>query len=636
MGRKRVVTSRPTRDGCKTCRYIFPTSLSSALHIDIYSYSLRRIKCDETRPRCSKCTSSGRECDFGVRLVSGSSSRVLLPAPDRQHPRGSNVSTPMIGQSPNTPEWTCISSFASAEDRRAYDFFLDVSFEEIGSTSPSGNDWLRVALQHCTLEPIFHAIAAVGKAHGSICRVSHFTLVRMERPSEIHAAMVHYDKAVSSLQKYIDDVVKSRAAIEPVLIACLLLTCYEVLLDRKWTAFGHYRLGRAIAEQKLSITSDRNMTKRYTSSTVTQLAAAFNSLGRGSEHYMTEFEKASKCPSLTQPCVPGSLPVRFTSFIEADVHLKAIIRLGDAVRNEMLELAQTRIKNVYGDSLNNTAVLFCLAHCLSRSIEIGAVLQHRLQEVIRAHGRWLHMLQKCISQHDPNHDQILLLTQIRHFASWLVISTCQETRETAVDRFEHDFTRILEMAEMYFRHVSGRPLPPRPSHLRYAVGLSFEGGILPALHLIACKSRSSVIRRRAVEMLVTADRQEGTCYSGVIGLIVASAAELEENKARNLQGASMPATCDITCDEIPEEARFADSVIEGERGSPPKFKLVCARYTHAHDEQIEVVEYDGEGLPLDLHLAGVRVFDCAKSPGNVFVVAPSRSENTILMPSAMV
>lgn len=454
----------------------------------------------------------------------------------------------------------------------------------------------------------------------------------MERPSEIHTAMVHYDKAVSSLQRYIDEVVKNRAAIEPVLIACLLLTCYEVLLDRKWTAFGHYRLGRAIAEQKLSITTDGNGTKKYTTSTVTQLAAAFNSLGRGSVHYMTEFEKASRTPSLTQPCIPGSLPVRFTSFIEADVHLKAIIRLGEKVRNEMLELAQARIKSLYGNSLDTT-VLFCLAHCLSRSIEIGAVLQHRLQEVVRAHGRWLHMLQKCISQHDPNHDQILLLTQIRHFASWLVISTCRETRETAVDRFEHDFTRILDMAEMYFLHVSGRPLPPRPSHLRYAVGLSFEGGILPALHLIACKSRSSAIRRRAVEMLVTADRQEGTCYSGIIGLIVGSAAELEEEKVRNLQGASMPATSDFTCDQVPEEARFADSVIEGGPGTPPKFKLVCARYTHSHDEQIEVVEYDGEGLPLDLHLAGVRVFDCAKSPGSASVVVPSRSENTVLIPS---
>jgi hypothetical protein len=278
----------------------------------------------------------------------------------------------------------------------------------------------------------------------------------------------------------------------------------------------------------------------------------------------------------------------------------------------MIGLAQARIKSLYGETLD-TAVSFCLAHCLSRSIGIGTVLQHRLKEVVHAHTHWLHMLQMCISQQDQKHDQISLLTQIRYFASWLVISTCRETREVAVDRFERDFVRILDMAEMYFRHLSPQPLPTRPSHLRYAVGLSFEGGLLLALHLIACKSRSSAIRRRAAEILVSADRQEGTCYSGIIGLIVGSAAELEEEQARKLQGNPMPTTCSFTCDQIPEEARFADSVIEGRPGSPPKHKLVCARYTHDRDGQIEVMEYDGEGLPLDLRFVGARVFDLAQA-----------------------
>lgn len=544
--------------------------------------------------------------------MSGSCSRTLLPAPARRRPLSSNDSSSLIGRSPNTPEWTCISSFATEEDRRAYDYFLHRSFDEIGSTSPSGSDWLRIALQHSAVKPIFHAIAAVGKAHGSIRRVSHFTLVRLEQASDIHAAMYHYGKAVSALQNYIDDIVENQAAVEPVLISCLLLTCFEVLIDRKWTAFKHYRLGRAIAEQRTSITSDSSESRPSPSSTVQQLAAAFNSLGRGGEYYLKEFEKANRSPSSIQPCVPGTWPTAFTSFIEADVHLKEIVKLGDEVRNEMIQLAQARIKSLYGDTLD-TAVSFCLAHCLSRSIAVGTALQYRLQEVVHAHTRWLRMLQMCISQHGPNHDQISLLTQIRYFASWLIMSTCRETREVAVDRFERDFVRILDMAEMYLRHLSPQPLPTRPSHLRYAVGLSFEGGLLPALHLIACKSRSTAIRRRAAEILVSADRQEGTCYSGIIGLIVGSAAELEEDMARKLQSDLMPATHNFTCEQIPEAARFADSVIEGGPGSPPKHKLVCARYTHDRDEQIEIMEYDGEGLPLDLHFVCTRVFDFAQA-----------------------
>jgi hypothetical protein len=137
--------------------------------------------------------------------------------------------------------------------------------------------------------------------------------------------------------------------------------------------------------------------------------------------------------------------------------------------------------------------------------------------------------------------------------------------------------------------------------------------MLQALHLIACKSRSSVIRRRAARILVEADRQEGTCYSGIIGLIVGSAADLEEEKTRKMQIEQVPATSHFTCDQIPEEARFADSVIEGGPGSPPKHKLVCARYTHDRDGQVEVMEYDGEGLPLSLKFVGARVFDFAQA-----------------------
>jgi hypothetical protein len=436
--------------------------------------------------------------------------------------------------------------------------------------------------------------------------------VRLEQASDIHTAMYHYGKAVSALQKYIDDVMESQAAVEPVLIACLLLTCYEVLIDRKWTAFKHYRLGRAIAEQRTSIAFEGNGARKRPTSTVQQLAAAFNSLGRGGEYYLKEFEKANSSPSSIQPCIPGTLPTTFTSFIEADVHLKTIVKLGEEVRNEMISLAQARIKTVYGEKLD-TAVSFCLAHCLSRSIAVDTALNHRLQEVVRAHTRWLYMLQACILQQGTSRNQISLLTQIRYFASWLVISTCRETKEVAVDRFEHDFVRILDMAEMYFRYLSPQPLPTRPSHLRYAVGLSFEGGMLQALHLIACKSRSSVIRRRAARILVEADRQEGTCYSGIIGLIVGSAADLEEEKTRKMQIEQVPATSNFTCDQIPEEARFADSVIEGGPGSPPKHKLVCARYTHDRDGQVEVMEYDGEGLPLSLKFVGARVFDFAQA-----------------------
>lgn len=612
MARKRVVTSKPTRNGCKTCRYVWSIYFTPLLHALTSVNSLRKVKCDETQPNCLKCSSVGRECDYGVRVISGTSSRALLPAPHLNPGLGKCPprSTPLRSLSPRTPVWTSISSFATAEDKSAYDFFLNVSLNEIGATSPSGDEWIRIALQHSALKPIFHAIAAVGKAHASQCRVSHLTLVRLVQPADLNAAMNHYSKAVSALRLYIDDIASKQAPMEPLLIACLLLTCYEVLIDRKGTASRHYRLGRRIFERSLGATTDVLRTRSSSTSTTKQIAAAFMSLGRGGEYYWKEYEKADNGPQSIRPYIPGMPPTAYTSFVEADVHLEAIVRFGEEVRDEMVQLAQARIKSVHGESLD-LAVSFCLANCLSRSIDLPFHLQNRLQEVKSAHLRWLRMLQKSIPQQGQTGDKILLLTQIRYFASWLVISTCRETREVAIDRFEHDFIRVLDMAETYFREMSGQPLPMRPSEMREAVGLSFEGGILPALHLIACKSRSSAIRRRATRLLITADRQEGTCHSGVIGHIVGCAADLEEGRTRLLQGDKSPVSSDYTCDQIPEEARFADSVIKGESGLPPSFELVCARYLHDHGEKIEVTEYCGKGLSLKVRFLGVKVFDFA-------------------------
>lgn len=566
-------------------------------------HSVRRVKCDEARPQCKRCSSSGRECDYGVRLLSpdsSHSSRILLPRS-------------LTRLSPNTPDLSSILSFASPEDRRAYDHFLNVSLDEIGSTSPTGDAWIRIAIQHSNVKHVFYAISAVGLAHASVRRVSHFTLVRLVQTADLEAAMRQYGKAVSALQSYVTEVVKGRAAVEPVLLACMLLVCYEVLIDQKGTTAGHYRLGRKILDQSMEASSRQGSTAS-SKETLKHLAAALKSHGRGGDCYWSEYEKAIAGSPSIQPCLSSSVPAAFTSFVEADVHLENIARFGEETRIKIVQLAQVRVRQMHGNNLDS-GVAFCLANCLSKSISISSNLQRRLHEAMQAHLRWLHMLQKYISEQASASNPILLLTQIRYFASWLVISTCRDTQEVTLDQFEPQCIRVLGLAAEYLQHISGNDSPMRPPHLRKPVGLSFEGGILLALHLIACKSRSSAVRRRATQLLMDADRQEGNCHSSVIGLIVGSAADLEERRARALRSNSASVLDDLTSDQVPEEARFADCVVEGDPGSPPLLKLACARYLHSQGGHIEVSEYAGVIGIAPLHLrfecSKVHVFECA-------------------------
>jgi hypothetical protein len=504
-------------------------------------------------------------------------------------------------------------SFASPEDRRAYDYFLKVSLDEIGSTSPTGDAWVRIAIQHSEIKHVFHAMAAVGMAHASARRISHFTLLRFVQKADLEAAMRQYGKAVSALQTYVAEVMQDRAAVEPVLLACMLLVCYEVMVDQKGTIANHYRVGRRILDQRLEAVSCQS-SSASSMDTLKHLAAALKSHGRGGDYYWSEYEKAIASPSSTQPSLSRPLPAMFTSFVEADVHLEAIAKLGEETRIEMVQLAQLQVRQMHGDALDPD-VSFCLASSLSKSIALSSNLQRRLHEVTQAHLYWLHMLQKYISEQASASSPILLLTQVRYFASWLVISTCRETREVTLDRFETQCIRILDLAAGYLQHISSNELPTRPPHLRKPIGLSFEGGILLALHLVACKCRSTAVRRRAVHLLMGADRLEGTWHSGVIGLTVGSAADVEEQRARALHGSLAPTLGDLTSDQVPEEARFADCVVKGDPGSPPSFSLACARYLHGQDGLIEVSEYAGvvDVAPIRLRFECLKVqaFDCA-------------------------
>lgn len=465
-------------------------------------------------------------------------------------------------------------------------------------------------------------MAAVGTAYRSSNRIYHSTLVHHMGSVDFGAAIRQYDKAVYALQEYIKSVVDQGAAVEPVLLASILLTCYEVMINHKAMALSHYRLGRRIVAQSVKTAKERGSYSSASQETIECLAAAFRTLGKGGEYYWNESERIAMDSSPIHNHMPKSISLKFTSFIEADVHLETLVRSGQDIRNELVALALGKVSRMHGESISST-ISFCLANCLARIIEIPGSLQYRLDEISKAHLSWLDKLQALSLQEPTASDPIHLLTQIRYFASWLTISTCRETEEMLIDRFEPEFVRVLDLAEQYIRDVSGCPQPTPPPQMCVVVGLSLEGGLLPALHLIACKSRSSLIRRRAIKILCSANRQELTCHSGVIGSIVCFVADLEEKKAKGLRGTAAPVIHNLTSDQVPEEARLADCVVKMSSTwdhslQRPLFRLVCARVVDGQGGQIDVQEYCGEGSSQELELQSSRSFDCSRGGvGNV-------------------
>lgn len=554
------------------------------------------------------------------------SSRALLPLQEEKKPLSSfttvsSSSTSLLSPA-TSPDMSCMHSFSSAEDRIAFDYFLKNALIAIQATAPT-QEWIGPAMQHWHIKPVFYAMAAVGSSYRTLSRTIHHTLTRLILLSDVEAAMWRYGKAVSALQEYINDVADNAAAIEPVLISSMMLVSYELMVNgRGTTALSHYQLGRKLSSQKKQMASRKGKPRSSCSPELRDhLHAAFESenLGRGGKLYLNELETFATSSSRYSQSVPSFQPqYHFASPIEADVHLEVVVRRAEAVRNRMVDLALNHVKRIKGRLPSDRTGDFCLANCISRTIDLPKDLQRDLEDIIQAHVSWLAGFRRNHkAREDTASDPISLLTQVRYFASWLIVSTCRETKEILVDRFETEFVRTLDRAEEYLRNVSSeeQPRPTPPPHMREAVGLSFEGGMLPALYLIACKSRSSVIRRRAIEVLTAASRQEGTFHSGVIGYLVGFVVEVEEERAARALQQDTPTFSinnGLASHQLPEEARFSDCVIDSSPGWPPSFKMVFARYLHDWDDKrVEITQYCGQRSPVDLRLESRIVYDCS-------------------------
>lgn len=152
------------------------------------------MKCEETKPFCKKCTSTGRKCD-GYLAIPSSSSKSFLALPISE--------TQFVGND---------------LERRSFDFFCQRTVVDLaGLFDPTF--WTRVVLQTTHHEPaIKHAVIALGALHENYNNGV--------RKGESAFAIQQYTKAIGSLVKPIQE--KGILAVDVALITCVLFVCFEV------------------------------------------------------------------------------------------------------------------------------------------------------------------------------------------------------------------------------------------------------------------------------------------------------------------------------------------------------------------------------------------------------------------------
>ena len=458
-----------------------------------------------------------------------------------------------------------------------------------------GKGWVAQALQlSLGSKAVFHAITALGSANLSIGSMSHPTMTGQHKPGMYTDALDQYSKTIASLNHHIRAVMEGRGPLQPVLLTCLLLVCFELHTDRPSMALRHHIMGRNIMRKSLGDGGISSSSPPQSSGSLQILSQAFDGLCVSSTH-----PDSRKPMTLTEGGTQhtGIVPlVPINGLAEAWNKLDQLIDFGNELLRKLYFFTERQVKAVCRDSLDQ-ATQYCLASCWSRSIRLPAhdttlvEIDCLLQEL----DQWQHntyVFDGC----DQETTRALALLRIRQWTASFALKTCRETRETSVDVHEGDFIRVMDLAQLYLKPLS---TVPRPVRLRSVYGngqdddFNLEQGILPALYLISLKSRTSAIRHRATDILANAYRREGLGSSTVTAQIAVAIIRVEENRARDMGPASHS---QLLSSDIPEVARFADVVhAAGADVQYPTCRLVCARHLHESGGGIEVIEYLSKG-----------------------------------------
>lgn len=600
--RRRPLESNTTSFRCRECQ-------------------LRRVKCDGTQPACNKCTSSGRVCPgYKTWEIALDTSISQVDVPDFAQPQKSvEERQHSILLRPSSP--LSNAHVISDGERNAFDYFRHrICYRYIERGYPIL--WAANSIALGPEEPaVFFATASLSVMEQSALQTFHTSLARPLEEERRASAIQMYSKAITCLREPMQKAIRENGPLEPIILCCILFLVLEVTAGNHLNAMRHARVGKSILDERISRTDDLDSTTPTSSS----LSPALQTIRR----LWTEASASNPFHPTPRTASPLS-GMSFASLEETRSLLEVLIEAGQNTREELIVKAQELRRATAGFA--DTATQFCLTHTFSRTMPIASSLQTRLNEIMNGFSSWgrrfapMYRSGEYISQD-------LFSMQLRFFYASFTLAMCRANNERLADCFGDQFVRTLDSAERLLKHrpLSGdwcmepqitgpvaipfmqnltrvdsgqSPEPDEETRAQLQMGLSdasgrtddwaagiFEFGILHALFTVACRCRTSYLRRRAIQLLSRAKRREAINCSQQLAVYAETIMHLEEQQARQLAGLYFTDS-EFFADEMPEHARFLDIVAHPSAEDPQKFALTCTRHVSEHGNDIELLIYE--------------------------------------------
>ncbi|KAI9732549.1 MAG: hypothetical protein M1834_003884 [Cirrosporium novae-zelandiae] len=513
---KRSRASKPkVKTGCRTCK-------------------ARRVKCDEKRPQCQKCLSTGRNCE-GYEVSKSSINPIIRPL----HPKEPNVPGRLTQVRPSLPGF----SDTTPLEKQCFYFFQQRTARELPGLF-SLDLCERLVLQISSSEPaILHAAIAVSSIHQRYEASGMAITVDNLVDERYRFALNQYNKALSFLKRRLDG--SDQCSTEIILTTCFLFICLEMLQGHYDAATTHLQNGLNILcdrqRQNTQILGDALISPPNPQSILENLIDSFARLdlqstffGQITPHSYLVTENGASEDQFR-------LPESFNSVSEAkrylDSHMNAIFRL-------------------VWPELNSDRNSLDLAILLARQKE----LQVRGQRWKATFDLFL-----CSRSYGLNDKDLRASTLLRIYhltMSIILASGFSAAIEAVFDTFTSSFQTIVSLAAS---------LAAQGSQDNRIPSFSLDMGIIPPLYYTIIKCRHPRIRRQALAILKSSPHREGMWDSAMACKVAEQVVAIEESnleKPPEYEG------------DIPESARIYRILVKDSDDDNIIPTIVCRRVRH--------------------------------------------------------
>ncbi|KAK0127395.1 hypothetical protein ONS96_006940 [Cadophora gregata f. sp. sojae] len=499
-----------TRTGCITCK-------------------IRRVKCDEGKPSCVKCTTTGRKCDGyankdpePVGLETCTRSDCLLSTRNIARALSSNI-------------------LENGQERRAFEFFRHRTAIEMSGFFHS-EFWDGLLPQASQSEPaILHAVIALGSLHELYWEGESVLPRDAEISSKRAFALQQTNKAIGYLTKPSTSATPRSG--EAVLMSCLLFVCLETFQGNHNGALAHLESG-------LKILGSMGFNKPAVDT------GLISSRGRSLDHHMliplfcrldmqasTYFPRRqlyydSPFEDQDLPAEPP-VPKEFSSITEANNSLQsriyAVVRYTQLVRQYRESTRLDPDKSVTNQ--------------LPKKLLIAQI------EQTKQLGRWLTTMNAFLKEPKisltPQDLRCIVLLKMQQITINIMLASTIFNDQTEYDDLKTDFERVTVLAASLLK-------APASSKAVQSPYCSFDMTVIPSLYNAACRCRDPVVRRKAITLLSSSARREGIWNSDVSAAIAQRIMDIEEDGLGPISSAQ----------SVPMEARIHildKSFMSGER-----------------------------------------------------------------------